>query len=294
MDNEEARFILRSFRPDGSDVNDADFAETLKLAMENRELGEWLAHERAVDAAFAKAVGSLPLPENLRADVLGCLAAERGDFEPAADAGDAVWFDAFSSIQAPAGLRDQVLAAMDRTAPAPEKIVRFPRWAMPLAAAAGIALAILLVPGGKPKTVAKNESIPIQAVQAGFVRTFESSDFYLEVKHTEHPPLMAHLTERNLPCPQSVPRGLKALAGVGCRELVIDGKRGSLICFDRGKDGLVHLVVLRREDVEGDFPKQGFPPIAQNGEWATTTWEQDGQVMTMLAKTGPKNLSALF
>ena len=50
MDKEQARFILRSFRPDGADVNDQDFAEALALATANRELGEWLAAERAFDA----------------------------------------------------------------------------------------------------------------------------------------------------------------------------------------------------------------------------------------------------
>ncbi len=80
MDNEQARFILRSFRPDGADAGDPDFAEALKLAMENRELGEWLASERAFDAEFANALGTVDLPENLREDIMACLAAERGTF----------------------------------------------------------------------------------------------------------------------------------------------------------------------------------------------------------------------
>ena len=83
MDKEQARFILRSFRPDGADVDDKDFAEALALATENRELGEWLADERAFDAAFAKALSSVELPETLRQDILGCLAGERGDFPQA-------------------------------------------------------------------------------------------------------------------------------------------------------------------------------------------------------------------
>jgi len=57
MDKEQAKFILRSFRPDGSDVNDKDFSEALALAMEDRELGEWLAAERAFDASLADALG---------------------------------------------------------------------------------------------------------------------------------------------------------------------------------------------------------------------------------------------
>jgi len=96
MDKEQARFILRSFRPDGADVNDADFAEALALAMENRELGEWLAGERAFDAAFAKALTAVDLPETLREDILGCLAGERGDFPQAEDHRDAALIGALA------------------------------------------------------------------------------------------------------------------------------------------------------------------------------------------------------
>jgi hypothetical protein len=35
--------ILGSYRPDGADASDPDFAEALHLAAADRELGEWLA-----------------------------------------------------------------------------------------------------------------------------------------------------------------------------------------------------------------------------------------------------------
>ncbi len=53
MDKEEARFILRCFRPDGADAENPDFAQALGWAAKDRELGEWLARERACDAGFA-------------------------------------------------------------------------------------------------------------------------------------------------------------------------------------------------------------------------------------------------
>ena len=59
MDKEQAKFILQSFRPDGADAADTDFAEALQLAVEDRELGEWLADERATDAAFAAVAGGV-------------------------------------------------------------------------------------------------------------------------------------------------------------------------------------------------------------------------------------------
>ncbi|MCP5545336.1 MAG: hypothetical protein H7A49_15675, partial [Akkermansiaceae bacterium] len=75
MDNERARFILRSFRPDGADADDRDFAEALELAVRDRELGEWLARERELDAGFARALERIELPAGLREDILRAFAA---------------------------------------------------------------------------------------------------------------------------------------------------------------------------------------------------------------------------
>ena len=46
MDREQARFILQSLRPDGTDVASADFEEALIVAAQDSVLGEWLAAER--------------------------------------------------------------------------------------------------------------------------------------------------------------------------------------------------------------------------------------------------------
>lgn len=299
MDKEQARFILRSFRPDGADAGDHDFAAALKLALENRELGEWLAHERAFDAAFANALASVDLPENLREDILTCLAVERGDFPQAEDAADASWIGALASIQPPAGLRDGVLAAMDRTVaqeqPAKGKVSIFRRAAIPLAAAAGIALAFFVTREEEPgSTVSVTNTIPIKAVQAGFINTFESPGFALEEKNPHHVALIQHLRDKKLPCPTNMPAGLVNADGLGCRELVIDGKRGSLICFNRGADGIVHMVIFRREDLEGTFPEMNHALIARNGDWSSARWQEDGNVYLLIGHLEKDKLSALF
>ena len=294
MDKEQARFILRSFRPDGADVNDADFSEALTLAMENRELGEWLAEERAFDSAFSTALGSVDLPENLREDIMACLAGERADFPQAGEC-DMAWIGALASIQPPAKLRDELLAAMDRTAAG--TIVRpqisiFRRLAVPLAAAAGIALAFFVTHNGGPAHVAK--AVPIEVVQAGFVRSFESPNFNLEEKQDNKQVLIRHLQERKLPCPGCLPPGLEKLKALGCRELEIDGKRGSLLCFKVGEKGVVHVVVFRHEDVSGDFPPMENPEFVRVGGWSSARWENAGKVFLMMSDTCGEELPDLF
>ena len=295
MDKEQARFILRSFRPDGADAGDPDFAAALKLAMENRELGEWLAGERAFDAAFAEALGSVDLPENLRGEITACLADKRGDFPQAEDANDAAWIGALATIQPPVSLREEVIAAMERTVTkdrGKQSILR--RAAIPLAAAAGIALAFFITRPANPTAVVETGTVSLEAVQAGFIRAYESPLFSLDEKREDHRLLIQHLKERGLPCPGGLPAGLRNVKGIGCRELVIDGKRGSLVCFDEREIGVVHLVIFRRADVSGGFPPKDRPEFAQNKNWATARWQDGGNVFLALSHTRVGKLTALF
>lgn len=294
MDEDRARFILRSFRPDGADVDDQDFAEALAMAMEHRELGEWLAEERAFDAAFAKALCSVELPEILRDDILGCLAGERGDFPQAEDGHDAALIGALASIQPPVGLRDEILAAMDRTAQA-GRVVKpsWRRFAMPLAAAAGVALAFLLTRNNGSKPIASGP-LPVEVVQAGFIHTFESPLFSLDEQREDQRLLIENLKSRKLPCPGCLPPGLQNVKGIGCRELVIDGKAGSLICFDERENGIVHLVIFRREDVCGELPCRDHPDFAQKGHWAAARWEDEKNVFILIGNTDVRKLASLF
>ena len=300
MDKEQARFILRSFRPDGADVEDQDFAGALKLAMEDRELGEWLAGERSFDAAFAKALGSIDLPEGLRDDITACLAAEGGGLSQVKDGEGAALVGALASIQPPTALREAVLAAMDATAAkgSRSKVTIFRRAAMPLAAAAGIALAFFVTRSGPAPNFVSNTvpvgTVPVEALQAGFIRTFESPLFNLDENRDDPRVLIQHLKERELPCPKFFPPGLRNVSGIGCRELVIDGKRGSLVCFDERENGIVHLVIFRREDICQSFSSKCEPEFAKQGNWATARWGDDSHVFLLMSHSDVGKLAELF
>lgn len=53
MTNDEARFILRAFRADGSDAADPVFADALARADRDPALRAWFEHERAIDRAVS-------------------------------------------------------------------------------------------------------------------------------------------------------------------------------------------------------------------------------------------------
>lgn len=238
------------------------------MAMENRELGEWLAGEREFDASFSKALSSVELPESLRQDISGCLAGERYDFPQAADAQDAAFIGALASVQAPPSLRQEILATMERST---------------------------RVDSTRPKKwLFHRLAMPLDVVQAGFLRTYESPLFSLDETHKKNEDVVAHLKSRHLPCPCCLPPGLANVKGVGCRELDIDGKSGALICFDERENGVLHLLIFRRQDVCGDFPPREHPVFAQNGHWAEARWEDHNNVYILIGNTEIQKLSMIF
>lgn len=301
MDKDEAKFLLGSFRPDGADAGDEDFAAALQLAAEDRELGEWLAGERAVDAAFAAALGSVQAPASLRQDILGLETAGLGGIPQAESGLDAWMIGGLASMAAPDSLRGRVLASMATTAQARQPQTRWWRKAAwPAAAAAGVGLAFLFTidrsvpPEATAAVIPASTTVPVDVVQASFIRTFESPLFGFEEHRQPHGELEKILEKQKLPCAKRLPPGLVGAQGEGCRELVIDGKRGSLVCFDEPVNGRVHLVIFRRADVCGELPTRDHPTLSQNGPWAVARWIDGDQVYVLLGSRPLEKLATLF
>lgn len=70
MNNQEAKFILQAYRPDGQDAPDALFAPALAQARQDPELGRWLVHEQALDRVIAGRMSEVTPPAGLRAAIL--------------------------------------------------------------------------------------------------------------------------------------------------------------------------------------------------------------------------------
>ena len=295
MDREKAKFILRSFRPDGADAGDEDFTDALQLAAEDRELGEWLAKERAFDHVFFEAMEDIDIPPSLRQDVLAGLAIHPGDLPHAEDSFDSSMIGSFAAIQPPVSLRSEIIASMERTiAKTGPRKTFWQRATIPLAAAAGIAFAILLTRPNKPGVIVAETTVPVDVVESSFIRTFESPQFVIDGEPEQPSQLIARLQEQKLPCPSHFPKGLKNIKEAACRELEINGKRGSLVCFERGERGMVHLIIFRRQDVCGELPGRDHPSISQQGDWAVARWLDDKQVYVLFGATDVEELKGLF
>lgn len=70
MNNEEAKFILQGYRPNGADTGDATFCAALEQAKTDPALGEWFARQQGFDAAVSAKLAQVAPPGNLRAAIL--------------------------------------------------------------------------------------------------------------------------------------------------------------------------------------------------------------------------------
>ena len=298
MDRERARFVLRSFRPDGADTEGSDFAEALRLAISDRELGEWLVRERAFDAEFAECLARVDLPEGLRSSVLLAMVQGGSEFPKVDREGDRRMMEAMISVKIPEGLRVRVLESMEQTAKVSPSLPRaWMRFGIPLAAAAGIALAFIFIGHDKAEKnipAISASRISVEAVEAGFVSVYESPRFSLDETGSSQRVLISHLKKRGLPCGDlQFPPGLDYLKGLGCRELDLDGKRGSLICLDE-KGAAVHLIIFLRKDIEGELPDIANPNISQSGNWAKASWGNDRYAFALMALRNSDDMKAFF
>ena len=70
MNNNEAKFILRAYRPSGRDAADPAFNSALAQAKSDPALGAWLVREQAFDALITKKLRAIVPPPDLREAIL--------------------------------------------------------------------------------------------------------------------------------------------------------------------------------------------------------------------------------
>lgn len=305
MDNNQAKLILSSFRPNGSDLHDSAFAEALSLAAEDKDLGNWLANERAQDLAFTESLAELPIPEDLRENLFEVLATAQN--APGYDQFDHDFADALSNLEPPTNLRNDILAAMEveqKVTAMPTSPRRSRNWfSLPgvgIAAAAGIVAALVWTTFIKPSDPQRHLAfMTAEAVQTEAV-DFLSGNIHLDRKDPKQEALYQFLASNELPSPNILPAGLQDLKGIGCKRLDFNDKPASLICYRQAfNEPIVHLVVFRRDSIEGDMPslaeaKDNCTSCSEHADWSVANWRDEDKAFFLMSKMEPEQLAAIF
>ncbi len=303
MDKEHAKFILQSYRPDGADAQDSHFAEALQLAAEDRDLGEWLANERADDAVFANALSTVDIPEGLRNEILAVL-----EYDQSAEVDtelDGIFFGAVASIQPTSGLRDQILSAMEIELSNYEaKVVGFSRKWVLFTAIGAIAAVLLigfvsisLLPGKGDDQLALHN---IQIQSGKLINASHEMEFNDESLEGVN----QWLVTNGLPGADTIPSGLiqTNTKTKGGRKIIFDnGLEASMIYFEKKDVGDFYLMILKAGSV------QNLDKIADLGEvklkrcktcplnhFNITSWKDNEKVYMLLSKVEKTDLIELF
>lgn len=328
MDKTQAKFLLSSFRPDGADAHLPEFADALKLAAENRELGEWLAHERATDAAFAQALNYLPIPDGLRDEILAVLAYDGNSEAVDADL-DGLFTGGMTSIAPPEGLRDQILAAMQMEQGAANlensKVteIKVWRWLSVTAVAAAVAVGAL-VTMNQPGLIQSNQgvlasdhtAIPSPMIGHSSVQrvAVHSAVHQMAVKLKSPGQIklntdldcanaaMQFLDTKDHPVPSQLPVGLAEAKLVGACDMYLDsGQPISLLCFEKEGMGMVHLIVVDSaslSDADGLSSMKSISLKSCYGcdvtQFNIAHWREGEKTYMILTKAKKKDMMKLF
>lgn len=303
MDKQKAKFILQSFRPDGADAVDADFAEALLLAAEDRELGDWLARERAADAVFTDALSEVEIPSGLKEQILDMMIGNSASALESDEALDDVFFDVFSELEPPEGLRDEILTAMEieqkqggRTVRMSAERIRpawFGEWARVGALAAAMMIGGFLAYHLTTPSFSKGGLIESHEVQhhAG---SFLNAGHEFDVENDDPGFINSWLSNHQLPEAKTIPAGLQDLKSLGCMKMSLPGaKKASIICFLEGSGGNVYLVVAKNNDIR-DKHLPTLPEVSHKDcyhckatKWNVARWRDAQHTYILLKKKEP-------
>ena len=261
MDKEQAKFILESFRADGADAHDETFTEALQLAVENRELGEWLANERSTDAEFASALEGVEIPSELRLHILSVMRGESINDPEAELEMDGMFMAALDDMPAPEGLRDQILAAMEvqqheseaGVIPINSESEKKGGW-INIKSIMSVAAALVL--GGflalQTGVISTDDRMTARKIQLHAGEVIKIG-FNLDVNNSDKDEVNYWLVSHQLPVASNLPEGLDAIKLEGCKELILPGEtKASLLCLTEGSGGTVHVVIVKKGVVKDD------------------------------------------
>jgi len=102
----------------------------------------------------------------------------------------------------------------------------------------------------------------------------------LGMTSSDHDKVMAWLKDHKSPM-GDLPGKMSDLPSVGCQKIDVQGHSVSLICFTLAGGRLIHLFVVRSNDL-ADPPAEASPQFQEVNGWSTASWS-DGPMSYMLA-----------
>ncbi|MCC5022349.1 MAG: RNA polymerase sigma factor [Candidatus Synoicihabitans palmerolidicus] len=254
MTNEEAKFMLQGYRPNGDDAKNEAFAEALSQANRDPSLREWFEHEQAFDQVIA---GKL-----------------RG-------------------IAAPDGLRESILAGTKLSSTRPMSWWRNPWMMGSMAAAAAVALvATVFWAPTKEAQVAGSTGLGAELILQTALAEFHG-DHPIGLHANDLGNFGAWLEASSTHLSRGVmPVTVSELRQDGCRSVELAGLEMFEICFQR--DGNWYHVYLSPRDGFAPESVHEEPMFHEQGEFVAATWADAAYVYLVSGAAGVESLREIL
>lgn len=259
MTIDEAKKILTASRPGERDPDVPGLESALALARTDPELQAWWEREQAFDRALQSGLEEISPPEGLRERILEASEAE---------------FSKDGKI-APETSKNRI---------------PFFNWALPLAAAAAIVVAVFTLlpqPTGNPDT--GDAALP--ELIAHLDQTLFQPDYIrLETRSNSLGELQAYLTGNQTPALRETPGNLIEMSPIGCMQVHFRGVKLGLICFEDGRR-VFHVFSAAREDLPNILPDirpENLPAVFETDDTRYKIWT-DSQNVNILTHNGHKD-----
>jgi hypothetical protein len=254
MTNDEAKFMLQGYRPNGQDAGDSAFAPALAQAAKDPMLHQWFEREQAFDAVIA---GKL------------------------------------KQVTAPAGLRESILVGT-KLSSQPETTKRSwwrQSWGLAMAAAAAVAiiLSVSLSREGQLVAVIPSVEAILRVAQLELNGAHPKDGMHADVLGAAGAWLENSSTKLGA---GSLPLDFAALKADGCRTIDIAGREVLEICFRR-ETGWYHVYLTPRGGFD-DGSLQNEPMFHEQGRFAAVSWADDNYVVLVAGTTGMDVLRGLL
>lgn len=255
MKNEEAKFILHAYRPNGADAADPGLAEALAHARRDPAIERWFAAQQAFDRAVGAKLGEIAPPPGLRDAILAGARFASGD-------------------------ENQSLPLRPA---APRGVRAWPAW---IGLAAGVALLLAVGLAVWPKTA---EATPL-LLDFALNDTLRQAHHGQHGREAAEFQALLGSTETRLA--EGIPLDFELLRRQGCRVISFNDKPLLEVCFQR--DGMwFHAYIARAADFPQVAAK--LPPMFRDeGRASAVAWSDGNHIFVVASKAGREALQRLI
>ncbi len=270
MDKEQIKEILSCHRPDQNDQEEALIAEALDQAKLDPELWAAMEDEWKFDRDFTQSLQGIPSNDASKQALLNGIGAGPS-----------------TETSAPP------LEVVGGATKAKTKRIKHPFVWSSVAALlliATVSIKFFMFPAAVEFPAAQNASMTTFRDHMAF---FATKRFTLEKTTDDLEVAKNWLADRKAPVYDATPELLVKLKGMGCREIDWNGTRVSLVCFLNGKDQLVHLFMVAKEDINSQGLAQ-FGDLKRHHNLETRGWTTDEYVCLLVGADSEVTLEGLM